>query len=487
MLKKEGERVNIKRIEATLVLFILGFTLFAIPTGVTTHGSERERYPAHVIAQGNMTLTGDPGTFNITVQANFTAVVPTQLAHGNYSALFSGEAKVSNEKIKFRGELTVEGYEFYVSFTVPNIFPEIPLSGEYEHEYEYQYEHEWGTHEEMEPEELEASFTYEPADIIVNDTVTFNATESTGEISSYEWDFGDNNMTTVSTPIINHTYTAADTYLVTLNVTDSGGLWSVESEEIHVRDQGSEPDEPDEHEPEEEYDASGEFEVTIGPISAPLPTEKTWVKIKGLINSFDEKSAFGWLKAHAKLGEWTKVRAFWTPINLPMNGNQGEGDDDHLDIGFTFSFYAAVLVNTSVVEVNYPGSNFYISGLWNVFNISWTHHGEGDFTYTLESVAEDRTGEFNVTNSMTYFTLNITGVELVSGQVVFFLYRSFVIPRGDVNEDYIVDIWDLVHIAKRYGATPGKPEFDFDIDFDDDFNIGLGELTTVAANLGTEY
>ena len=387
--------MSIKRIETTLVLFVLAFTLFAIPTGVTGHESVRERYPTHVMAQGNLTLAGDPGTFEIIdIQVNFTAMVPIQLAHGDYSALFSGKAHVTAQNIFFRGDLSInvnaEEHEFHVSFTVPNTFG-IPVNDETEHEH----------NPEMESDELGAC--------------TYN------------------------------------------------------------------------HELGEEYEATGEFEITVGPVSVPLPIEKTWVKIKGLINSFDEQPAFGWLKAHAKLGEWAKVRAFWTTTNLALNLEDFNGNDDHSPISFTYSFYAAVLANATIVELNYSGSDFYISGLWNVYNISWTYHSEEDFTFTVESLAEDRAGEFSVTGGWREFTLDITDIGVASGQVVFLLYRSFVIPRGDVNDDYIVDVWDLVHIAKRYGTRPGKPDFDFDIDFDDDFEIGLGELTTIAANLGTEY
>jgi len=405
--REKGERMNPRRIEITIALFVLGFALLAIPIGATGYESLKERYPAHVTAQGNLNLTGDPGTFEIIgLQANFTAMVPTQLAHGSYSALFSGKAHATNQTIFFRGDLSImvnaEEYEFHASFTVPNTF-EIPVSGEHEHEYEHEYGEEFGNESEYENE-------YE-----------------------YEYRVG-----------------------------------------------------MDSNKPTEEYEASGELDVTIQPISTPLPTEKTWVKIKGLVNSSGGEPAFGWLKAHAKLGEWTHVRAFWTTMNLPANGDFDDGDDDDLNIGFTFSYYAAVLANATMVEIGYSDSAFYIQGLWNLYNISWTYHGEGNFTYTFESVLEDAEGDFTVTADWRYFTLAISDV-VASGKVVFLLHRSFAIPRGDVNDDYIVDVWDLVHIAKRYGTTPGKPDFDFDIDFDDDFEVGLGELTTIAANLGTEY
>ena len=68
-----------------------------------------------------------------------------------------------------------------------------------------------------------ANFTYSPEIAWVNETVTFNATQShstNGNITSYEWNFDDGNTTTVSVPTINHTYTKEGNYTVTLKVTD---------------------------------------------------------------------------------------------------------------------------------------------------------------------------------------------------------------------------------------------------------------------------
>lgn len=72
-----------------------------------------------------------------------------------------------------------------------------------------------------------------PGHPIVNETVTFNATESydpddpydpsPGGIVSYKWDFDDGNITTVTTPLITHSYAEAGEYTVVLTVTDDDG------------------------------------------------------------------------------------------------------------------------------------------------------------------------------------------------------------------------------------------------------------------------
>ncbi len=72
-----------------------------------------------------------------------------------------------------------------------------------------------------------ASFTESALTASVDEIIQFNASASydpDGSIMSYTWDFGDGNITTMSIPIINHTYTKSGTYNVTLTVTDNDGL-----------------------------------------------------------------------------------------------------------------------------------------------------------------------------------------------------------------------------------------------------------------------
>lgn len=82
-----------------------------------------------------------------------------------------------------------------------------------------------------------ANFTYSPSLPLVGEIVTFNASESKpngGIIISYEWSFGDGNVTALFDPVITHHYEAYGNYTVTLNVTDNEGLWDIESKIITV-------------------------------------------------------------------------------------------------------------------------------------------------------------------------------------------------------------------------------------------------------------
>jgi len=72
-----------------------------------------------------------------------------------------------------------------------------------------------------------ANFTYSPSIPYAYGIVTFDASASFnpyGSVINYTWDFGDDNITTTTSPKIAHTYTSPGDYTVTLEVTDEFGL-----------------------------------------------------------------------------------------------------------------------------------------------------------------------------------------------------------------------------------------------------------------------
>jgi PKD repeat protein len=83
-----------------------------------------------------------------------------------------------------------------------------------------------------------ATFTYSPENASVQQEILFNASASSDldeDIVSYVWDFDDGNVSTVSSPIISHTYESPRIYNVTLTITDSEELNSSLSKEVWVR------------------------------------------------------------------------------------------------------------------------------------------------------------------------------------------------------------------------------------------------------------
>jgi PKD repeat protein len=80
-----------------------------------------------------------------------------------------------------------------------------------------------------------ANFTWSPLTPKVGNVVTFDGSSSVpggGSILTYAWNFGDGQMGSGNTTV--HTYATAATYTVTLNVTDTNGLWSIKQEQVQV-------------------------------------------------------------------------------------------------------------------------------------------------------------------------------------------------------------------------------------------------------------
>ena len=91
-----------------------------------------------------------------------------------------------------------------------------------------------------------ANFTFSPSSPTVGQTITFDASSSydpDGTITSYQWVFGDG--TTASGVTVQHSYSSAGTYTVTLTVTDDDGLQASISKQLSVSAGETAPDNVD--------------------------------------------------------------------------------------------------------------------------------------------------------------------------------------------------------------------------------------------------
>lgn len=85
----------------------------------------------------------------------------------------------------------------------------------------------------------QAAFTYTPLQIYGGMTVTFDASSSSAEgpnatITQYEWTTSDGTHVVGASAILSHAFSTSGTYVVTLNVTNSAGLWSTTSKPVAV-------------------------------------------------------------------------------------------------------------------------------------------------------------------------------------------------------------------------------------------------------------
>jgi len=131
-----------------------------------------------------------------------------------------------------------------------------------------------------------ANFTYTPEKPFVNETVSFDASASTpngGTIISYEWDFGDDTTTIITSPIVTHTYTEPGDYNVTLTVEDAAGNNATDTVKITVLLDTDGDGTPDLTDPDDDNDGVNDDEDTF-----PLdPTETVDTDRDGIGNNAD--------------------------------------------------------------------------------------------------------------------------------------------------------------------------------------------------------
>ncbi len=75
--------------------------------------------------------------------------------------------------------------------------------------------------------EPSASFECSPQIPWVSSTVTFNASsshDSDGTVTTYRWNFGDDNTTEVYDPVVSHVYQAPGSFIVNLTISDNDGF-----------------------------------------------------------------------------------------------------------------------------------------------------------------------------------------------------------------------------------------------------------------------
>jgi len=223
--------------------------------------------------------------------------------------------------------------------------------------------------------------------------------------------------------------------------------------------------------------------------NADFEIKSVWGRMGGVIRDWGGNPVFGWIGAqwrivnvNGTIHKGARVHATWSTEPHRLNCSKPPTED------FTFSFYAARLMNTTEVRMNYSGYNLLISGLWNVVNITTTIDVDENgmlisFNRTIVPVVTGAYGELHVFSNWHLFKLNITGIDVLSGFVVRVIIAYKEIHMCDVDGDGKVDLVDLVKVARRYRTMPGLFRYEHDMDFNFDDQIDMADLTTLAANI----
>lgn len=89
----------------------------------------------------------------------------------------------------------------------------------------------------------------------------------------------------------------------------------------------------------------------------------------------------------------------------------------------------------------------------------------------------------HVFNGWRLFKISIEGIDTLKGFVFMYTIRAMMVKMCDIDNDGKVDVIDLVRMARRFRAMPALGEYDFEMDFNCDYKIDIGDLGTLAANI----
>lgn len=222
-------------------------------------------------------------------------------------------------------------------------------------------------------------------------------------------------------------------------------------------------------------------------VSAQSVADPTFVAMHGIVYKYGGLPAWGRIWAFAEVPDkWAEVGVFWTRAEPRI-----------LSFPATYIFYGARLNVTEKARLKYEGYDFYISGLWNVYKITIDYDRTGKtIGIEIELIVDNGFGELKVIDGWTNFTVGIEGIPLIEGIVRYYrwwLPPPFEIIRGDLNLDGTVDIFDIMHVARRHETKPGigisfdSYQYDFNSDINSDFTVDIDDLIIVAKDFGKTY
>ncbi len=227
--------------------------------------------------------------------------------------------------------------------------------------------------------------------------------------------------------------------------------------------------------------------------SADTQFQGLWLRLRGVITQWGTTPVFGWIGIHTAMvnvnntyHEKAMVHAIWTNEPPRLNCSERPSKPEN----FTFTCYAAKLIETLGIKLNLTEGKLDIAGLWNVIKITTTitiivnQNGWSiSFAQTFEPVVTNATGALHVFDHLTKFALGIEGIDLLSGFILGGIFKYVEIKLCDINDDGKVDLRELVAVARRFRTVPGLWNYNHDMDFNGDNIIDMGDLTTVAANI----
>ena len=224
--------------------------------------------------------------------------------------------------------------------------------------------------------------------------------------------------------------------------------------------------------------------------------QTSFVRFNGVINEWGTTEVNGTLQAQARtivinqsdVRQGSSVTAIWTTNNSrPIEALRTREN-------FTYTFYTAKLVDASESALNVEGNDFVLTGNWTVYevtaNITVITNADGDIvsfhnSQDATALATKASGDLNVTDNWSNFTLNIEGVDQLSGTVHAQRTTTRMFNPFKINDDDsdTVTTTDLASVVHAYGAMPGWGNYDQRMDYNFNYKVDICDLSTAAANV----
>ncbi len=223
---------------------------------------------------------------------------------------------------------------------------------------------------------------------------------------------------------------------------------------------------------------------------------QNYARINGVITHKGDTNVTGAMQTQSRtivLGpdsykQGSTATAIWTEeTSRPINGLRAREN-------FTFTFYAARLVNANVSSTSIAGYRYFVNGTWNVNKITSTftivvNDTTGAITnfnrnQNVEPVATGAYGVLTVANGT--FTISINGAEPLTGSVFRERFQAQLCnPFRVFNDDAsnTVTQTDVASLKAAYGACPGWGNYDQSMDYNFNYRVDIYDIATAAANI----
>ena len=257
-----------------------------------------------------------------------------------------------------------------------------------------------------------ATFTFSPLAPVVNETVTFDATNSTsgsGNIVNYVWDFGDGQSLASIDPIVTHVFTNKGLFTVNLTTVDSEDLNDTAWGLVNV------------------YEFGGHDVAILG-----VNSETNWVYQGNLLN---------------------------ITVAVVNKGNFSES----VEVRLYYNLTANEQIGTKNLALDVSGTGTLVFA-WNTSQVPYCHN------YTITAIAgiqsdinpSDNIGE-NYVKVRIMGDVNGDGMvdmrDVSEAIIAFNAFRGF--PRwnaqANLNQDDRIDMRDLVLIVTHFGKCVSSP------------------------------